>query len=291
MNASLTMLTFHPKKILVPTDLSELSTYGLKYAIEIADRFSATLSVVHRFGNDEYLEISPDEDLPVMKQHAASALANYLKTNLPTKIKSESEVIHDFPVPGILHATETHGADLIVMGTHGRSGLQRALLGSVAEGVLRESSHPVLTVRQAKSSEPHDFSFHRILCPVNFTEVAYTALDHAASLACAFDAQLIIVHVVEADDPYMLRDDLLAQLRYWIPDEVRDRCDYKKLVLKGRAADQIIEFSHTMGIDLIVIGAQHQRFSDRTAIGSTTEQITRHTGCPVLTITRRMANA
>jgi len=287
------MLTFQPKKILVPTDFSDLATWALQYAKEMASRFSSTLTVVYadRFGPAEYLEISPDyyDDLPSLKRKAEETLTNYTTEQLPLMMKRESEVVIDFPVPAILHAAEARDVDLIVMGTHGRTGWRRALLGSITEGVLRGSDRPVLTARYTEAEESSEFSFHRVLCPVNFTEIAHSALDHAASVACAFDAELIVAHVVESPDQVIQKDELLSNLRDWIPAEVRDRCDYKELVLRGNAAEQIIEFARTMDIDLITIGAQHQRFSDTTIIGTTTERITRHADCPVLTISRRVA--
>lgn len=294
MNAEDAMLTFKPKKILVPTDFSELATWALRYGAELADHFSATLSVIYvdRFGPAEYLEISPDyyDDLPAMKRKAEEALSNYLTTQLPVMLKRESGVVIDFPVPGILKTVEGSGVDLVVMGTHGRSGWRRALLGSITEGVLRGMDRPVLTVRHSEGDEtPAEFKFHRVLCPVNFTDVAHAALDHAASIACAFDAQLVVAHVVESPDQVVQKGDLLDHLREWIPSEIRDRCDYKELVLKGNAAEQVIEFGRTMNVDLIAIGAQHQRFSDTTVIGTTTERITRHAYCPVLTVSRRVA--
>ena len=286
-------MTFTPRNILVPTDFSELSTVALHYANEIATRFAGSLTVIYadRFGPAEYLEVSPEyfEDLPALKERAAATLNQYLTAQLPSGTKREEEIVIDFPVPGILKSARSHEAELIVMGTHGRTGLKRALLGSIAEGVLHGSNLPVMTIRHKEGDPvPESYAFRRILCPVNFTEVAHDALGHAASFARAFGCELIVLHVVESLDQVVQHDQLLEKLREWIPDEIRGKCDYKELVIRGRAAEQIIEFAKKMNIDLIVIGAQHQTFSDATVIGTTTERITRYAFCPVLTVTREV---
>ena len=151
------MLTFKPGKILHPTDFSETSTVALRWAESLASHFLAELTVVYadRFGPAEYLEVSPEylEDLPHEKEKALSSLHEYLGETLAEASKWREAVAIDFPVPGILKTARGEDSDLIVMGTHGRTGIRRALMGSIAEGVLHGSDRPVMTVRH-RDGEP-----------------------------------------------------------------------------------------------------------------------------------------
>src|SRR5581483_7208421 len=126
--------------------------------------------------------------------------------------------------------------DLIIMGTHGRHGLRGTLLGSVTEHVLRETARPLLTVLP-NQFRGRDVAIRRILCPVNYTAIADYALDYARALAEAFDAELNVMNMPEGD-----------------------------------AAEGVLKAADAKEIDLIIIGAQHTRFSDATVIGTTTER-------------------
>ncbi len=285
------MEPFQPKKILVPTDFSDLSTRALEYAKRIAERFESHLKIIYadRFGPPDYLEIPPEymEGLPALKEEVEKRLQEWVREHLPHGLTVDASVVADFPVPAILSVSRSEDVDLIVMGTHGRSGWRRALLGSVTEPVLRASERPVLTVLAPEDDSSQDVSISRVLCPVNFSEVAHLALDHASALACAFDAELVILHVLESPEQ-VEQADVLEQLQGWIAPEIRDRCDYHELVLSGHPAEQTLEFAKQTGVDLITIGAQHRKFFDTTVIGTTTEKITRHAYCPVLTVSRRL---
>ena len=168
------------------------------------------------------------------------------------------------------------------MGTHGRTGWRRAVLGSVAERVLRETDLPVLTVNAAAAAS-HRVAIESILCPVNFTTVAHDALRYASLIANRLDARLVVLNVEEEEAPAI---DLERDFGGWVDAAVRHHCDYQQLVVKGNAADAVLEAANQFQTDLIVIGAQHRRHTDTTVIGSTTERITRFAWQPVLTIVR-----
>jgi nucleotide-binding universal stress UspA family protein len=197
--------------------------------------------------------------------------------------------VQDAPARAIVSAAKQLRADLIIMGTHGRHGLRRALLGSVTESALRETDCPVLTVTPSLMEKNAKPAIRTVLCPVNFTHVAREALQYASALAASFDAELAVMYVAEGIDQPML-PQLEAAFSNWIDPHVRDRCRYNQIVLRnGDPAEHVIKMSQKLGADLIVIGAQHKWFSDATVIGTTTERITRFAKCPVLTIVRRPA--
>jgi nucleotide-binding universal stress UspA family protein len=121
-----------------------------------------------------------------------------VEDQLGQKTRAESRLVESLPVPAILDTAEQEKADLIVMGTHGRSGLSRLMLGSVAERVLRETHVPVLTVRQSDgSSLSAAKGTQEILCLVNYTKLSRTALEYAVTLAACSGATVRVVHVVE----------------------------------------------------------------------------------------------
>jgi nucleotide-binding universal stress UspA family protein len=167
------------------------------------------------------------------------------------------------------------------MGTHGRRGWRRALLGSVTEQVLHQSQTAVMSVPALRSDGAA--KIRKIVCPVNFTPIGRQALEQAVVLAQEFAAELLVVHVADLlDEPFLshLEDDVAA----WIEPGVRSRCRYSQIISRGDAAEQVLAIAGTVGADLIVAGAQHRRFSDTTVIGTTTERILRFAKVPILTV-------
>jgi nucleotide-binding universal stress UspA family protein len=196
----------------------------------------------------------------------------------------------------VRHATESH-ADLIVMGTHGRSGFDRMLLGSATERTLAKAPCAVLTI-PPKTSEPgsKDARFHRVLCAVDFSPSSVLALTQARNLA-ADDAKVWAVHVVEREPAFQLvpamatgaPDDPLVIMR-----TARERLSkvvsvaapggqVSEIVTDGDAADEIVRSAADVHADLIVIGA-HAGHAGLLGFGSTTNHVIRAASCPVLTL-------
>ncbi len=138
--------------ILCPVDFSDLSAAALRYAATLSSRLDARLTVVYAnsFSAPPYFTGSKLEDLERQFREsfdeASSALHRFVGKHIPGQ-QAEVRVIEGPPVDAIHKAVAETGADLIVMGTHGRSGWRRFMLGSVTDRVLRESQVPVLTVR------------------------------------------------------------------------------------------------------------------------------------------------
>jgi len=167
-----------------------------------------------------------------------------------------------------------------VMGTHGREGLSRAFLGSVAESVIQQSDKPVLTVRPI-DDRPRPAGIARILCPVNYSAVASRAYQHALFLASAFDAELTVLYLEERS--VVDHSAEMKRLRDWVGD-VPLTVRASLLVDRGEAAVQVNDYALRHAIDLIVMGVQHKRRDTVTVIGTTTDRLTRHAPCPVLTV-------
>lgn len=285
------MQPFVITSILAPTDLSESSVPALRYARLFADRFAAKLTLMYTdpvFYPVDYIgpvdgyfiTAKPEQQASVraeLEQHAAAVMAAR---------PYDVEVTVGQPIPSILSVARHRHADFIVMGTHLRHGWRRALLGSVSEGVLHGSQCPVLTVASRdRYVGAAPYAVTNIICPVNFTDVARESLHAAARLAEAFGAHLTIVHVLEPDDVTNPAADE-EKVRRWIAPHLQDVCSYRELVVRGGAAERVLDCADDLGADLLVIGAQHKLFRDATVIGTTTERLIRFASCPVLVVPR-----
>ena len=154
-------------------------------------------------------------------------------------------------------AAASTGAELIVMGTHGRSGMNRWMLGSVTERILRESPVPLLTVRAAPRGP-----IRRILSPIDGTEASRRAFHFAARLGTCFDAEVSAVYVHEEGSAQSPPD-----LCHLIPAAARERCDIRELVRHGDPADEIVALAAEGAFDLMVIGASSRRFFEGLVMG------------------------
>ena len=248
------------QRILIPTDMSDFATLALRYGLLFRERLGTQLTLLYA----EELEMLLSSEYPLgyyfdnvsaAKTHALDLLRNYARQEMKDVTGLRTLVLDSSPARAIVQTADDMRADLIIMGTHGRHGLRRTLLGSVTERVLRETGRPLLTVVPGLFPADRPVAIRKILCPVNFTAIAQHALDYAATFAATFGAELREVNVPED----------------------RDSSD---------PAERILKIADDYNADLIVIGAQHTRFSDATVIGTTTERITRFARQPVLTVMR-----
>jgi nucleotide-binding universal stress UspA family protein len=205
---------------------------------------------------------------------------------------------------GILEQADRMSADLIVMGTHGRTGVDRLLIGSVTEKVLRKAACPVLAVPHAAPDAVPSAPvlYKNIVCPVDFSDASMRALDYAFSLAREADAHLTVLYVTphEFDVPledsagdsgltiaeFFERRERQARERLKeIADSNQTYCTAEPLVVRGRRPwEEILRVAGERRADLVVMGVQGRGAVDRMMFGSTTQQVIRHATCPVLTL-------
>lgn len=282
---------FQPKRLLAATDLSESNIAALRYARILADRFQTKLTVMYSdpiaypvevFGDVPTLVYASTPEHQARLQSEVETYVDPILQGVPYDVL----VTFGAPAAAVARAAEDKKADLLVIGTHGHHGWRRALLGSVAEGVLHDAKCPVLTVsRHTPAHVPPAIT--RIVCPTNFSDVARESLHAAGALASAFQAQLVIVHVIEehaapADE---------RRIRKEIGPELERFCTFREIVLRGGAAERILDCVEDLAADFLVIGAQRKRFRSETVIGTTTERLVRFATCPVLTVPRPVAHA
>ena len=200
------------------------------------------------------------------------------------------------PARCILERAESSSADLIVLGTHGRSGFEHLVLGSVAEKVLRRARCPVLTVppKVGTASVP----YKRLLCPVDFSESSLRALRFALSIAQESGAHLTVLHAFEwaSDGAFLTEQFDTPDFRCRLEEQVRDRvsqqltdeartwCEIETRLAYGKPYREILDIAERDGADLIVIGVHGRNALDLMLFGSTTNQVVRRASCPVLTL-------
>jgi nucleotide-binding universal stress UspA family protein len=212
----------------------------------------------------------------------------------------EAGYVHD----EILTELAATQADLLVLGTHGRSGFQRLFLGSVTEKVIRKAPCPTLVVppRAPDVGPDAPVQFRRILCPIDFSESSLDALVYAITMAEEADAQLTLLHVVDipmvlSQEPMVSEVDLMRiregaiadarrRLHGLIPDQARAYCTVETAVVEGRVHHGILRQAAEQQSDLVVMGVHGPGVIDRLLFGSTTHHVIRAAACPVLIVRR-----
>jgi nucleotide-binding universal stress UspA family protein len=208
----------------------------------------------------------------------------------------------------ILARAEALSSDLIVMGTHGRSGLERLVLGSVTEKVLRKASCPVLSVpRRIRDAVPvPPVLFKKILCAIDFSDCSTRALDYAMSLTQEAAARLTVLHVLEllpeapavatgavpawpqqvAEYLAEVEEERRQRLGAAIPESVREYCEVDTVLARGTPYQAVLRVAAEQQSDLIVIGIHGRSAADLLFFGSTAQHLVRQALCPVLTLRR-----
>lgn len=296
-----TSKAFHPTKILCPVDFSELSDLALKYAAAGSRAFNASVVVFHaqRFELPPYF--TPGQIAELTRQHRdeQAKAKEFLRLRVRKVLGAEADALpvkfdltDAHPVDAVLEAAERHGADLIIMGTHGRGGAKRLWLGSVVENVVRQAGVPVFVVRQKQHefidpSEPHSLpGLRTILCPVNFTPAAKLSLEYAVSLAQQLNARLVTACILEPGD---LRgvSEARQELASWLDKIDVPSCEPEVLAHKGQGGGRIVSLAAETNADLIVLGAQNGNPSHAWRWGDTTEFVLRQAPVPVLVVPQK----
>jgi len=273
---------FPPRKVLVPTDMSAASESALKYARYFHERFGSELLVIHahHFELPAYFSSGPKEDIKRELKREAKAAKDYVgKQAEPILgVLPDVEVIENTPVEAILDASHASNAELIVMGMHGHRGWERLWMGSVTEQVIRRSKIPVLAVSSAPSQAP----IRRILCPANPSDTGKQALEYAAKISRAFDANLTVLHVVEQGD-----EPLACPL---VDEPIKNSCNVEEIKLNGNAAKTIAEASNSLKPDLIVMGAEHKSAVMGEFFSTTTSSVMQLGVGPLMVVPKKEIN-
>jgi nucleotide-binding universal stress UspA family protein len=275
------------KRILVPTDFSEPATHALQYASALAKRVGASLTVMYAdtfLPPVEYtsgLAIWADSTVPLLEERARKQMAEDIKKHVDPDVRAEAIVHIATPAEGILEQVKSLPADLIVMGTHGRTGLRRLVFGSVTEAVMRRASVPVLAIpANCAVTAP----MNAIVCPAEDNARGAEGLRLAAALAPP-DARFFVIGAVAEDT--IDSDDEIADLDALTPQELRGRSK-SMVVSAGHMADKISRLALNLHSDLIVATEPATRGTTEVMSGTFAEKLLRHHTCPILTLNARM---
>jgi nucleotide-binding universal stress UspA family protein len=292
------------QKILCATDFSAGSKQAIRTAARIANERDAELVVAHAW-HIPPLMYPGDPIFPpvVIDQFAADAQrgldeAMQLATSAGAK-RVTSKLLTGLPWAELSELLDKQQFDLCVMGTHGRTGLSRVLLGSVTEKVVRHAPCSVLVVRP--DSEPAPFK--HVLCPTDFTASAARALDVAAELATPGGAGITLLHVIEAPVAYAgelsitdFARDLDRRATEAVDREtarISERATVpiaKQIRVGYPGAQTLAALEAAPTIDLVVMGSHGRTGIARALLGSVAEKVVRHAKCPVLVVRDRSLN-
>ncbi len=295
------------KNVLFPTDFSPTSESALPYATAICRRFRSKLHLAHVLSDAGLLMMTGGVDYVSMgtiyedAHNEASERLGEICAHLET-VPHRTYVRHGSVWKNLAELIEANEIDLIIVGTHGRTGLGKLLLGSVAEEILRHASCPVLTVGPKVSGRaklpsfqnhggdlaPVELELRQILVATNFARSAANLAEKAASLAEDFHARVTLMHVMEDYEKLGSNPDLiernLQKLRELIPKHVELQYLPETLLDFGHAEEQILKAAEERETDLIVLGARACSEFGTSHLPSAAHHVIAHAHCPVLTI-------
>ena len=288
--------------ILCPIDLSDISSHVVDHASALARWYGARLTLLHIVIDGPAMGVPPlpigeaqrDELLAAMRKAAASVPAS-VQTEFLIRQATEADA-------AILELAAEQGASLLVLGTHGRSGFKRLLLGSVAERVVRKSTCPTLVVPPRAADIPADtpVQFRQIVCAVEFSESSRLAAAQAILLTRQTAAHLTLLHVIETP-PELFADttatdfnvdqiraaaeaEALRCLRGLIPPDSKAPGTIETAVEEGEPSRWVLRKASDVHADLIVMGVRGRNAVDLTVFGSTANHVVREATCPVLIV-------
>ena len=284
-----------PKKILLATDFSPASEATLPYALTIARHYGSELFVAHVIP-PEFADLIAPERAPTIRQEARQ----FAQQNMERFLSAGREwgvscqpLIGEGAIWDVLQdMIQQNGLDLIVLGTHGRRGLRKLLLGSVAEEVFRMAPCPVLTVGP-KTSEIQSMDVHldHILYPLEFVPDTSDAAAYAVSLAEEYHAKLTFMKVFEETvPPPDVKAAVEEPVRHWMDDHIPMESDLRQRTSFepgfGPTAEAILKFASDRGVDLIVMGVRRldPAMAAHLPKPDTAYEVVRTAPCPVLTV-------
>ena len=290
--------------ILCPIDFSEFSIRAYQHALSLAEHYRAKVAVLHvveisHYPYADYVASTGDYAQFCGALHAGGKekLREFVTKQMHNLIQPELVVQEGVAPDCILSFAEARKADLIVMGTHGRRGFDRLVLGSVTDRVMRRAACPVIAISKlprepvaadvaaAGEKRRHVHHLSRILFCTDFSRNSERALHFAASLAEEYDAELTLLHVLEEVPSADMRQKAIARATEQLDKLIagKDR-KFKTAVRIGKPFREIIQLAEEMQIDLVAMGVSGRGALDRAVFGSTTYRVIQLGPCPVLAV-------
>lgn len=294
-------------KILVPIDFSEYSERAFNYALALSGRFGSQLTLINI--DELFRSVYPEDGMQIYNleetvqkrvEFIQSQFQKYIQQAAEKNIAATYAIVRGDSVSEKLleHITQNQ-YNMVVMGTHGRTGLKHVFLGSIAEKIVRLSPTPVLTIHECVDC----FKVKKILVPIDFSAYSLQALEYAKSIANSLGSEITVIHVIERviypafyPEGYYPIVDFEPKLHGQILDSIdtflKQIPDFKadKVVTAGRPSDEIINYANNNPIDLIIMATRGLSGLQHLIVGSTAERIVRLSSIPVLTVRSEYQN-
>lgn len=272
-------------RILLVTDFSDCSGAAVPFARAIAEHYGAAIFVAHVMPDASSTTAAMEEGEARMARAAAEAqMLKFIAAKAFGEAPVETIIEHGSTADVLATVIQDKSIDLVVVGTHGRSGVGKLLLGSVAQRIFNVAPCPVLSVspRAGKSCGAVG-RFARILYSTDFSLHSLNALPYALSLARIAGAELLLLHVADDLSRYEVLQEYYRRLNALIPPEARTWCKYDALVISGDRAESILNAASQQSADLIVINAHRAEGTFNVPL-TTAYQVVAHAHCPVLRV-------
>ena len=284
--------------ILLATDLSECANSAVPYALSLARRYGATIHAAYVVPADSALFYMSPADWAVVAEDDEKRMRGYISAlenqvgYVPHRVMTPRGNVWD----ALEQIIKEHKIDMLVLGTHGRTGVRKLFMGSVAEDLFRRAECPVLSIGPKVSGTPErEARFRRILFATDFSRESLTALPYAVSLAEEDEAQLALLHVIGQPAAGVVNLAEVSasweqRLKELVPTNAEPWCHTQYLVEFGQQfaspAEGILRAAEYSATDLIVLGVRsvHRKSGLVTHLASATAHILAHATCPVLTV-------
>jgi nucleotide-binding universal stress UspA family protein len=295
--------------ILVPIDFSKLSVQAIETAKWLAQRFFATIHLVHvhhwQYSADFVGPVISSGFLPAaFEEHRSKQLAEELNTIASkaglsprdqTHLRTGASAFHE-----ICTLAQEIPADLVVMPTHGYTGLKHVFLGSTAERVVQHAPCPVFVVRQlGKRPAAKKFGCKKILVPVDFSDCSRKGLQYAVGLANQLGAKIVLLHATYLGYVYSsegtalydipglqkaARETAERQMRKLVRAVKFGQVKFETVFTEASPVLDICDFAKDHDVDLIITSTHGLTGFEHVLIGSIAEKVVRHAPCSVLVV-------
>lgn len=292
------------RRILCPIDFSEASRAAFDEAAAIAEWLGAAITAVHVLSPPPVIEgplmfaaLPAGAVSDTSASRAQRALDEYVRPLRDRGLKVDALVLEDSDVERrLLAIAESLHADLVVIGTHGRTGVEWLIVGSVTDKILRHATCPILIVPPSATRRARA-PFTRLLCPIDFSDASLEALRFVARFAAPGNARLTLLHVLpdppsadafappETEAERARREAAARQrLEALMPRQATAFSEQLARVTRGIPHRSIVDVAANEDSDLIVMGIRQHGLLERMLHGENVPQIIRHATCPVLTL-------
>ncbi len=288
--------------VLFPTDFSEGAKQAFPQAAYLADWHDAELHLLNVTGRHRHDYEEQKEKFPLSLdlltewlRRPSGSVSGMNWPNLEALPITQEQVESAEPAEQIVVYAEDEEIDLVVMGTHGRRGVDRMLFGSVTEEVVRKAPCPTFTVRADADVAPSQ-AVRRVLAPVDFSDASEVAIQHAREIALTYGAEIDLLHVVEEplypsaygfEPASFPTPEVVENAEAQLGDLAREKIGYEHVridVRTGNPSSEILDYTEENDIDLTVIATHGRTGLDRVLLGSVAERVLRQSPNPVFVV-------